>query len=393
MTTTQAAPVTPFVLDDPAPDRERRDEVQRRHTLLAEYLELKGFDALLLQRTSNIAWLSCGGDVSRAGSCQPTAAVFLTPDARVVLTTNVDSPLLFDGPLNGLGFQLKERPWQEPRDRLWKDLCRGRKVASDVSGCDATVVDSDLAQFRARLTRFEEVQLRELGRDLAHALEAACRTCEPGASESEIAGQVMHRLAHHQIAPVRVQVVSDGRGERYRHWGFSDSPIRQYAILSAVGRRSGLHLAATRTFSFGAPPPELFEAHHRAALIFGTGYYFSQAGWSVADVWARVRRIYEKFNAPQEWRLADQGEVVGYEACEQSLVPGLPVKLASGQAVHWHPSVGPAAVGDSILIQEQGQTFLTPPSHWPMLTVSVKGTPIDLPGILQREPGDDWVVG
>jgi hypothetical protein len=114
---------------------------------------------------------------------------------------------------------------------------------------------------------------------------------------------------------------------------------------------------------------------------------------SLDQVWARLQRIYEKFGAPDEWRLADQGEVCGYEACECSVVPGSDFRLESGQPVFWHPTVGPAIVGDTLLIQPEGQASLTRSVQWPMLTVAVKGVSIELPGILVRDGHEDWAVG
>ncbi len=393
MPATQAEHTSRSSAEFRAYDPQRGAEVDRRHGLLAEYLHLKELDALLLRRPANIAWLTCGGDVQRTGCCDPIVAVLLTPDARVVLTSNVDSSLLFDGPLSGLGFQLKERPWQQPRELLWQDVCRGRKVGVDLPLPGAVTVDTDLAEFRCRLCEAEFAHLRELGRDLAHAVEATCRNCEEGAAECEIAGQLLHRLARHLMTPVRVQVLSDGRGERYRHWGYGDAPVRRYATISVLARRHGLHLGVARTFSFGTPPERLLDALHHTGMLLGTALYFSQAGWTADEVWSRVQRIYEKYGAADEWRLADQGEVVGYEACEQSLGPESSFHLSEGMPIFWYPSVGPAMAGDSILIQPQGQALLTTGRQWPLLTVSIKGTPIELPGLLQREPTEAWAVG
>jgi len=393
MAATQTEPVSRSSAEIPTFDPLRIAEVQRRHELLAEYLHLRQLDALLLKRCANSSWLTCGGELQRPGGCEPMAALLATPDARVALTNNVDSPLLFDGPLNGLGFQLKERPWHEPCDRLCEEICRGRRVGCDLPHPGTELVDADLADFRRRLNNWEEPLLRELGRDLAHAVEATCRNCAEGATESELAGEVQHRLARHLIAAVRVQVLSDGRGERYRHWGFSDAPIRKFATVAVVGRRQGLHLGVARTFAFGQPPDRLLQSLHHAGLLLGTALYFSQAGWTISDVWSRVQRIYEKFGAADEWRLADQGELTGYEPCEQRVGPGVAQTLAAGHAVHWHPSVGPALLGESLLVQPQGQTLLTLTRQWPLMTVAIKGTPIELPGLLIREPETDWAVG
>ena len=70
------------------------------------------------------------GPVSSArGIRHPAAALFITPDARVVIADNVDSGQLFDKQLGGLGLQLKQRPWHAGRNGLLDDLCRGRNVA------------------------------------------------------------------------------------------------------------------------------------------------------------------------------------------------------------------------------------------------------------------------
>lgn len=374
----------------PAFDAQRSEEVARRHQLLARYLDLQGYGGLLLQRAANIAWLTCGADLQSLHDCSCSAAVFVNHESRVLLTNNVDSQQLFDGPFAGLGFQLKERPWHEPRERLLADLCRGRKIASDAPIADADVVDPDLADFRMQLGGFEESTITELGRDIAHAVEATARTCELNAPEVEVAGQLAHRLIRRQITPVKVQVIADGQNRRHRHWGPTEVSIGRFAVISAVGRRRGLHVGLSRTVSFGGPPEDLVQQHAHASLLLATGMYFSQAGWRSEEVFSRMRRIYEKFGAAEEWRLADQGEVVGYDVCEHKIGNDSARQLVAGQPVFWHPSVGNSLVGDSILIKEEGFVPLTSPQNWPTLSVQVKGTALDVPAILVRELGEEY---
>lgn len=366
-------------------DIERADEVERRHALLAEHLANTGDDGLLIQRPSNFAWLTCGGENVRAGTCETIATLFVSRDARVVLCNSVDSGQLFDRQLNGLGFQLKERPWDESRDVLVQDLCRGRRLATDVPRNGLRVADQELSDFRHVLGEREHTQLRALGRAVTHAVEATARTCRQGETESEIAGQLAHRLLRHEATPVRLQVMADGQGHRYRHWGYGSDTIERHCVLSAVGRQHGLHVAVTRTVCFGQPPQTLLESHQLASLIEATGIYFSKAGWQISDVWQRVQRIYEKYGVPEEWRQADQGEVIGYESSEVPITPRGTYRLQTGHAVAWRPSVNAAAVGDTILVRPEGCEQLTSTGEWPLLGVQAKGTVIDLPDVLCRE--------
>src|SRR5580698_5237849 len=159
-------------------DVDRVSDIQHKHTAVTRFLESRQFDALLLQRPSNFAWFTSGGDCSRAGSPDASAGLFITPEARVVVTTNAESAQLFDRELQGLGFQLKERPWHEPRTTLMDDLCRGRNVASDARFNGTPDISTPLKPLRMPLTSIECRKLRELGPALAHAVEATCRNCD-----------------------------------------------------------------------------------------------------------------------------------------------------------------------------------------------------------------------
>ncbi|WP_437202616.1 M24 family metallopeptidase [Planctomicrobium sp. SH664] len=386
MSTTALSPNSPISSGEMQTlDFERMEEVRRRHALLTEYLQLKGYDALLLQDPANFAWLTCGGDNTPQFGIQPTAAILVTSDARVVLCNNVDSGRLFDRELAGLGFLLKERPWTEDLSILRQDVCRGRRVAGDVWFPGTENVAEDLHPFRSRRSAKEIEQLRELGRDLAHAVEATARNFEPGAMESEVAGHLAHRLIKHRIIPCRIQVMADAQGWRYRHWTFGNDAIERHCVLSAVGRRHGLYVAATRTVCLGSPSEELQQVHRLATLIQTTGMYFTQPGWTMEETWKRVLRIYEKFGVPDEWRCADQADIIGFRPCEVPVLPNSTRVFESQTAVFWHPSVRSSLVGDTILVRDNGMEVLTPTQNWPVLSVRVKNETFDRPGLLIRE--------
>jgi Xaa-Pro aminopeptidase len=365
-------------------DIERLEEIERKQRAVADFLTETGSDALLLQRPANFAWFTTGSDNSRGESTEVGAALFITREARVVVTSNVDSAQLFERDLPRLGFQLKERPWHEPRQTLIDDICRGRFVSGDTLSAGTTDVSERLTSMRTPLSAFECRRMRELGKLVAHAVEATARNCARGTTEAEIAGEAAHRLIRHQILPERIQAWSEDRAARYPHGRFGNQPVERYGTISIVGRRWGLHAAATRTFCFGKPPDELREAYFRATLAQATGMYFCQPNWEFAEVWDRVKRIYEKYGCADEWQNADQAEVIGYDAVEVPLVPRSTFRLEQRQPVFWHPLVGSAIVGDTILIVENGFDLVTGMEEWPRLKVQVKGTRIDRPDILQR---------
>lgn len=368
-------------------DFRRSGEIDAKHRLVAEFLESRTFDALLLQKSSNFSWFTSGGNCSLGGSADSAAALFITPEARVLVCNNVDSGQLFDRELPGLGFQLKERPWHEPKHILVEDLCRGRRVASDTGFGNTVDVSGALTDLRLPLTKLECEHLRELGKTVAHAVEATARRLDHGQTEFEIAGEVSHRLIKHGVVPERVQIWADGQGHRYRHWTYGKDRVEHYCVITAVGRRHGLCAGVSRTVAFVRLPRNIRDAHHAALLTQATGMYFSKPSWELFETWKRVERIYEKFGYPDEWQLAEQADVVGYELSEVPVVPKSEFRLAPRMALYWHPSVGPAVVGDTILLNEEGLEILTPTQNWPMVQVRVKGVPFQRPDILERENG------
>ncbi len=376
-------------LSDPSPsaefatvDMDRVSEIATRHQRVADFLRQEKYAALLIQQPSNFAWLTAGACNERGGSTGRTGSIFVTPDARVLVCSNADTAQFFETEVSNMGFQLKERPWFEPRNVMVADLCRGRRVASDSGFSGTTDVSPRLLEMRLPLSDFDTARLREAGKLLTHAIEATARGLTVGRTEAEIAGELSHRLIKHGLHPERLQVLADGRGRRFRRWTYDQSPVQRYCSISAVASFHGLMVGAARTVCWGTAPPELLKAFESAVLISAAGIYFSQPDWELFEVWNRVHRLYEKTGAGSEWQLADQADIVEYEFGAIPVVPSSEYRLSAGTPIYWHPSVGPVQMGDTVLVTKRGTEMLTTSADWPVVPIAVKGTNVDVPAIL-----------
>lgn len=366
------------------PDLDRVADVERKQELIAELLEAHGLDALILERPENFAWFTSGGKNTLGATSETVAALFLTPEARLVICGHADTARLFDQEVPGLGMQVKERPWAEPRQALLDDLCRGRQVGSD-NGYPRTLnLATHLHELRMQLSEQEIRRLRVLGRNLVHAVEATARGLSVGRSEAEIAGELSYRLIKHQLDPVLLQVWGEGRGQRHPRREYSDQPVQTWAVIGAVARRWGLQLGVSRTVALTSLDPNTRMAHQQASMLAATAEYFSQANWTLSQTFERIKRIYEKTGRPEEWREAPLGQVIGYSASEVPVTPQQTHVLQTGTPLWWHPTAGPALVSDSIQVLEDGFELLTPVEAWPTLEISVKDTTVICPGILDR---------
>lgn len=367
-------------------DAARLADVEVKHDRVRQLLDQHEADALLLQDSANISWLSAGADLHRCASEDCETSLFVTRDARLFATNSVDSAQIFEREAFGLGFQLKQRDWYEPHSELVSDLCRGRTVLSDRPVRHAKPMRRAIRTMRLPLTALEAERLRTLGHVAVHAIEATGHNLQAGQTEAEVAGEISHRLMKRTVAAARVNVCGDGRNERYRHWTFGDRPIEHYAAISCVARRWGLHVGVTRTVCIDHVPDPLLQSFRHASMVHATGIFFSRTGSRLSDVWQKVQRIYEKFGMASEWQLADQASVIGYGLSDVQLRPAADFKLPASSAMFWHPSVGPAMVGDTILCTESANEQLTSSSTWPRVSVRVKGCEVTCPGILLVGP-------
>ena len=370
-------------------DAARRSDVEQKQQRVRKFLMEQCADALLLQDPANIAWFTAGADLFRFASESGRTSVFVTEEARLFATNAVDSAQIFEREVFGLGFQLKQREWFQPHEDLICDLCRGRSVLSD-SGAAGTDCAGDLiAALRQPLTELEVTRLSRLGRMTTRAVEATAQNVRRGMTESEVAGELSHRLIRRMIVPVRIQVCADGRNARFRHGTYGEDPIESYVALTCLARRWGLTMGVSRTVAFESPPEELTAAWKKVVLMHATGQFFSRNGSVVSDVWGKVHRIYEKFGLSREWQQADQADVVGFSPSEQQVTPECSFVLQAPTAIFWHPSVGPAMVGDTVLVQDSSVEFLTSRRSWPKLIVHVRNRPVTCPGVLTiPDPGE-----
>lgn len=375
-------------LDDGAPrrcliqDQRRLADVTEKHERVRALLESSGADAVLLQDPANIAWFASGADLSRLASDSCQTSLFITEDARLFATNAVDSAQLFEREAFGLGFQLKQREWFQPHSALVEDLCRGRRVISDLNADGTKNVARRIAKLRFPFTDLEVDRLRRLCKVLVHAVEVTAGHVRRGMTEAAVAGELSHRLLRRTITPVHIQVCADGRNIRYRHWTFGEDAIDSYATVSCTARRWGLHCAVSRTVCLDTVPQDLWAAHQKALLVHATGLYFSRDRQQLKDIWPKVHRIYEKFGLSSEWQLSDQADVIGYRTTEAQFSPSADFELTAPVPVFWHPGVQAAMPGDTALVTRSGCELLTRSAVWPEVRVQVKGHDVPCAGLL-----------
>jgi Xaa-Pro dipeptidase len=363
----------------------RRADIDAKQTALAATQLTMAVEAIVLLMPAHVAWFTAGLNVRGLFADSERPGVYTNGRQRWLLCSNADTQRLFDEELDQLGFQLREWHWEAGRSDMLATITAGKKVAADRPYPNIPMVNDHLRPLLRVLSAFEREQYQQLGKSVAHAVEATARTCSAGQTEEEIAGQLGHRLIHHGLEPAAISVTADDYGAKYRRTGFGPTPATRTAVLQATGQRGGLYATCSRTVSFGPVPDEFRVAHDLAMKQAALFRSLTQPGAGVGATGRIGRQLLANTPFEFDWRLAPPGYGAGRFPAEELRRAGAEEPLAAGQAVVWQPRVGPAAVVDTLIVADGEPVAVTPPEEWPLKRFTLRGSPpVDVPDIYVR---------
>lgn len=370
--------------DPPAdPVADRRADVEAKLAAVGAILPDLGCEAAVLFMPAHVSWL-CGGfnlrglfaDTERPG-------VYTNGKQRWLLCSNLDTQRLFDEELDRLGFQLKEWHWSTGRAALLGELTAGKKIATDRPFPNMPLVNEKLRTIIRPLSAFDRVGYLDLGRHVAHAVEATARAADPGETEREIAGHLAHRLLRHGVEPAAVSVAVLAGAGRYPRPGFTDAVLEGVCRLQVTGTRDGLYATAARTVSFGPPAPEARREHDDACRLSAVYRSLLVPDGSFAAVGARGQQLTDKTPYEFDGRLAQLGYGTGRVAAEELRRLGQDEPFAAGQAVVTQAKCGSALVADTLIVG-MPPAAATPCAEWPFKRITLGDAAFDVPDLLVR---------
>ena len=366
----------------PAPPIDRRGDVETKHERAGRLLADAGCDGVFITHPANFRWL-CGTAPAR-GLVAPAEepVLYYTPTARWLICSSVDTQRFFDEELDGLGFQLKEWPWYADRDGYMGDLANGRRIACDRALRDWTDVGSFAERERTCLSPYTLDRYRELGKLLAHALEATARGIARGDSENEIAGHLAHRLRRHGAEPSALQVGTLERVRRFPRFCPTSALVEGGCTVQATAEKFGLFATAARSVYFGMPNKESRGDWDLAVRQNVLCLAVAKPAERIGDALVRGCAGLRGTGAEHAWRSNPVGWRTGHAAADGLLLPSAAERFLSGMPVVWQARVGPAALCDTFVLGENGWETITAPEEWPLRRAVVGEERFDRPDVL-----------
>jgi antitoxin VapB len=355
-------------------------KLSRIKNLLAE----QSLDALLIQRVTNFAWLSCGGasyinTADEAG----VASLLITPNSRYLITNNIEEPhFRVEENLEEQGWEFKITYWYQTSETI-DDLTKSLRLGTDGLYPTGEDISSELIRLRADLLPVEQNRFRELSEGCAQAMKAAIYSIEPGMTEFEIAATLAQKTQGKEILPIVNLIATDERIYSYRHPLPTGKQLERYAMLVLCGRMDGLVASITRLAHFGPLPDELHQKSNALAEIDAMFIAATRPGETLAEIFTQGQAKYAEVGYPDEWRLHHQGGPAGYAPREAIATQDADWMVKEGQVFAWNPSITGTKSEDTILISSEGNEIMTEILDWPEINVEIGGQIISRPAILE----------
>ena len=361
-------------------------ELSLKLNRIRHLLDASNLDAILLRRTDNFTWATCGADphINTADS-MGNACLLITRKDRFVVTNNIESTrLMQEEGLAEQGWEVQIFPWFEGDVQI-ASLTRGMKLGVDTSFPHALDLSGEITSIRSQLTPEEENRYRELGHLCAQGMRQAIDAVKPGMSEYEIAGLLAQSVESRGVQAVVNLIATDERIFSYRHPLPTDKKLRNYGMLILCGRKWGLICSVTRLVHFGPLPDEVRHKAETVARIDAEMIAATRPGKTLGDVFSQAQSAYATAGFPDEWKLHHQGGSAGYAPREVTATPASTEPILVGQAFAWNPSITGAKSEDTILVGEGSNEIITEIADWPSIEVQVGEQILKRPAILEKE--------
>jgi len=361
----------------------RPAELEIKQLRIAEFLDQRNLDGLLLRRHENLAWITAGQVEARVRIPSETAItslLILRDGRRFYFAPENEAPRLSAEEFTGLGYEPVLSPWyaDDTSAQVARIAGPGR-IGCDTGNGPAPV---DLGPLRAPLTKAEIERYRWLGATTASVVEGVLESLEPGDNEYDMEGVVARLLLSQGILPSVLLMAVDERIYHYKHAVARGAELKRFGMINLCTRKWGLAVSITRFVHFGALPAELERGFAVSARVNAELLHASRNGVQASALYQVAERAYAAEGFAGEELKHHQGGAAGYLEREWVATPTGAQIVTTPQAFAWNPSCRGGKVEDTVLVTEAGVELLTPTPGLPQVETSVGGSEYVSAGVL-----------
>lgn len=370
---------------------EKQLEIQTKIDRVTAFLNTEKYQALLIRRNENLAWITAGSLQTRVLLASETnvASILITAEGkRFFLTTNNEAPRLLDEDFFNLGFEPIVISWHGSgfEDEISRIVGTGAILTdiyygNTVARCPEV---RDLTPLRTPLLGSEMARYRALGLEASTIVSDALHKLQPGTTESQMNAMVASGLWSAGIEPSVLLMAVDERILKYKHAVGHGQTLLDFGMVNLCGRRHGLCISITRFVHFGSMPQKLVDAFGVAAEVNAALLAATRVGASARDLYHVAHRAYADAGFIDEEEQHHQGGAAGYVERDWIAAPFAHQVVVNAQAFAWNPSIRGGKVEDTVLLIDGQIELLTPTPDLPQVRTNNGGQEYVSAGVLLR---------
>lgn len=361
------------------------EEIKIKENRLMDYMAEKKYDAVVIGRHDNFAWITGGGKNKVIGSDPVGFGILVIKSdmEKYLLAYRADIDRIIEEELQGLGYQPVSIYWYEssPKEEAVKML-QGKRALTDIP-LDGAIYDLDaIYRLHFPLTDTEVERYKKVGRETEKIIAGVVRKITPGMSELEVKGMLMERFAANDMEVDVLLVGSDERIFKYRHPLPTEKEIEKYLMISPSVSKWGLHVNIARFIHFGQPDNEIVEKYRAACNIATAAISESYPGNTFANILEIEKELYSKYNYPNEWKNHFQGGITGYMVSDAAKCLVKDEELVEKQTYEWFITISGVKSAELSFNDGKDQHLFSVNGLWPTETYTYKDKRVALPEIL-----------
>lgn len=361
------------------------DEVREKEQRLKKALEDSGYEAAVIGRADNFAWLTGGGD-SRVISSSEIGFTYIlySAEKKYAFSLIADIYKVMDEELEGLGYIPVILKWfDKTKEQAVAEKIRGMRTVSDIFIEGADCNPDFFYNLHYPFTKQEIKKCRLLGKMTEEIITNTALKIRPGMTEHQVAGILAGMYAECDISISVMIVGSDERISKYRHCMPSPKHIEKIVLLSPAVRKWGLHANVARMVCFGNIPDDICCKYSAVCDIEAEAISMCTPGTRFSDILERQKKLYDHLGYTDEWHNHFQGGVTGYVVSDPTLCMKETNKVQPYQPYDWFITIT-GTKGEELSINYDGNIeVLSVNGIWPSKNYTKNGITIKLPEILQ----------
>ncbi len=361
-----------------------KKETEIKWARIKELLSEKNLEGIIINKISNFAWFTGGGNNFVALNTENgVCSLLLTENKIYLLTDNIEAGRIKQEEITDIPVDDIIWPWYK-NNNLYdnvRKIIRGN-VASDKPDGQFETVDIEKLHFP--LIDIEIERFKNLGRKTTKIISGICNEINPGITEVEVAGKLSSSLWANGCIPVVILIASDERITNYRHPIPTSKKIDKYAMIAVCAYEKGLILSMTRIVSFIKPSDEIIRKHLAVCNVDAAFIANTKPGNTVGDVFNKGIKTYEETGFADEWKKHHQGGPCGYKTRYYRATEKNNEIITPNQAFAWNPSITGTKSEDTIITTENAPLIISEDPKWPKQNIRYAGISIARPDILVR---------